>query len=72
MIGRPPAQAPHERMRDLRLAKKWSQRKLARESDVPEAEISKIETGRHRPYSGQARKIAKALGVHADVLFPEG
>jgi len=33
--------------------------------------VSRIETGRLRPYRGQARRLARALGVRVEDLFPE-
>jgi transcriptional regulator with XRE-family HTH domain len=49
----------------------WTQRQLARQADLGEAEISRIISGRQRPYSGQARRIAKALRVQVKDLFPD-
>ncbi len=56
-------------MRTLRQSLGLRQRRLARQTDLPESEISKIETGRHIPYPRQARRIARALGVRAEDLF---
>ena len=63
------ATAVTDRLRALRLSRGWSQRRLARESDIPEADVSRIETGRLRPYSGQARRLARALRVRVRELF---
>lgn len=57
-------------VRILRQRRGWSQRKLARQANLPEADVSRIETGRLRPYRGQARRLARALGVRVEDLFP--
>jgi transcriptional regulator with XRE-family HTH domain len=54
----------------LRRARDWSQRQLARRADMTEADVSRIESGRLRPYKGQARRLARALGVRVEELFP--
>ena len=59
------------RVREIRETRQWSQRTLARRSDMSEADVSRIETGRLRPYKGQARKLARALGVRVEELFLE-
>jgi transcriptional regulator with XRE-family HTH domain len=58
-------------MKDIRQARRWSQRRLARWADISEADASRIETGRMRPYPGQARRIARALGKDVNELFPD-
>lgn len=58
-------------LRQLRLERGWSQRELARRANMPEAEVSRIETGRLRAYKGQARRIARAIGVPVEELFSE-
>lgn len=58
------------RMRDVRVARGLSQRAVARLADLSEADVSKIELGRLRPYSGQAARIAHALGVQVSELWP--
>jgi transcriptional regulator with XRE-family HTH domain len=60
-----------ERLRALVLERKWTQRELARRADLGEAEVSRIFSGRQRPYSGQARRLARALKVSVAELFPE-
>jgi len=59
------------RLRMLRQERGWTQRRLAVRANLPEAEVSRIETGRLRPYRGQARRLARALGVQLEDLFPE-
>lgn len=44
--------------------------KLARKSRVPASSISKIRTGRIPKNRVDRRKLAKALGVTEDELFP--
>jgi transcriptional regulator with XRE-family HTH domain len=58
-----------DRLRHLRLSRGWSQRRLAREADISEADVSRIETGRLRPYGGQRRRLARALGVRVRDVF---
>ena len=41
----------------------WSLAKLARRSDLNATTVGLIESGRFRPYPGQLRKLAKALGL---------
>ena len=50
-------------LRELRLARLWSQRELARRAGVAEGTIINIETGRHPPRLLTMRRIADALGV---------
>ena len=54
----------------LRLAKGWSREKLAVETGLAFATIERIESGRRTPQLTTAVKIARALGVGLDELFP--
>ena len=48
----------------------WTQQDLARESDVPQATISRIEQGIVKnPGADVIRRLARALGVTADWLI---
>lgn len=48
-----------ERRAELR----WSQRQLAAEADVPQADVSRIENGKLNPTLETLSKIASALGL---------
>ena len=45
----------------MRQERGWSMSRLARESGVHVSTISLIESGRMKPYPGQAEKLANAL-----------
>jgi transcriptional regulator with XRE-family HTH domain len=55
-------------MRFVRIRKELgvSQSKLARLADLHTTTVSQIETGHARPWPGQLRKIADALGWQSD------
>ncbi len=57
------------RIKTLRLEQGLTQREVARQANMTEADVSRIESGRLRPYRGQARRIARALGVRVEDLF---
>jgi transcriptional regulator with XRE-family HTH domain len=59
------------RLRDLRAKKGWTQPELARRARVGIATINQAETGKRVPHVTTQEKIARALGVPRDVLFPE-
>ena len=59
------------RVRTVRQRLRLSQRKLAQRADLAETTVSRIETGRMKPYPGQARRIVRVLGVEVTKLFPE-
>jgi transcriptional regulator with XRE-family HTH domain len=46
-----------------RIARKWSQAKLAREADLNANTVCMVENGRLLPYRSQLVKIARALDV---------
>jgi transcriptional regulator with XRE-family HTH domain len=54
-----------------RLRLGWSQQELAVFAGVSVADVSRIETGRLRPYPGQAQKLAHVLGLRAEELQNE-
>ena len=60
----------HIVIRTLRQSLGLSQRRLAVQADISESLISKIENGWLIPYPGQARRLARALGVPVEELFP--
>lgn len=51
-----------------RKMKGWSQAELARRAGMHPSTVSLIESGRQVPYPSQLAKLAKALGVPADLL----
>lgn len=58
-------------VRELRLARGWTQVELARRSRIHPADLSKIEAGRVVPYAPQVRRLARALGVKVTDLGGE-
>jgi len=59
------------RLKQVRQEKGFTQFQLAKMADVHPIDISRIERGVIRPYPNWRKRIAKALGVSEDVLFPE-
>jgi transcriptional regulator with XRE-family HTH domain len=58
-------------LRELRIERGWSIRKLAEKAGVAPSTIYEIERGARRAHERTAQKLAKALGVErADLLFP--
>lgn len=58
----------------LRLAREyreWSQRTLANEAGFTQAQISRLESGFREPRISTVRRLARALEVHPDAIFPE-
>jgi len=58
------------RVRDIRKARGWTQRELAEASGLPRPHIGAIERGHMRPRIDTARKVADALDVTLDALWP--
>jgi transcriptional regulator with XRE-family HTH domain len=59
------------RMKAERLRFGWSQARLAAAAVVGAAEVSRIETGRLRPYPGQVEALARALYLQPEELLVE-
>lgn len=59
------------RIRELRLARKWSLDELCRRSGVSRSNLWAIERQGRVPTVEVGRKIANAFGVTLDELFPE-
>jgi transcriptional regulator with XRE-family HTH domain len=57
------------RLRKLRVRRGLSQAGLARRARVHPADVSRFESGYARPYPGQLRRIARALGVRPEELM---
>ncbi len=51
------------KLQDEREARGWSKSELARRAGLNHTTIGQIESGRFRPYPGQLRKLAAALGL---------
>ena len=51
------------RMKFRRLVLEWSQDKLGSVSGVAQADISRFENLRAKPYDGQAERLAQILGL---------
>ena len=59
------------KLRQARLRKDKSQLALMKETDIYFSTISRIERGWLQPNEEQRVKLARALGVKKDWLFPE-
>lgn len=55
-------------IKEERKRRNWTQCDLSYHSRVPQAEISRIESGRLKPSLGQIERLAKALGVQPEQL----
>ena len=49
-----------------RLRRGWPKSTLARRARLDQANVSRIESGRARPYPVELRRLARALGLPAD------
>lgn len=54
-----------------RLRRGWNQTALAFYTGMSVSDISRIETGRIRPYPGQLQKLSKVLGVDCVALLED-
>ena len=63
-----PISATLLRIRYERKKRGWWIEDLAHFSRVSAADISRIETGRMRPYPGHAKRLASALGLRPEEL----
>ena len=59
------------RMKVERLRRGWNQTKLAYLGRTSGPEISRIETGRARPYPRQLKRLAKVLNLSPDALMQD-
>ena len=57
-----------ERIRDLRLKKKFSQEELANEADIPLSQIGRIERGETNPTISTIYVISQALDIDLKTL----
>lgn len=72
----PPRTVPHpalrklgQRVRDLRLAKHWTQEDLAGECGFDRSYISSLEVGRRNPTYLKLLRLAKTLGTPLPTLL---
>ena len=59
-------------LKEIRKEKGVSQVKLSRLTLIAPSDISRIENGWLKPYPGWRKRLAEALGVAEDKLFPNG
>ncbi|NHM26331.1 helix-turn-helix transcriptional regulator [Desulfofundulus sp. TPOSR] len=59
------------RIREIRQQKKMTQFELARRTGIHPVNLSKVESGVLRAYPGWRKRIAEALGVTEDEIFPK-
>ena len=74
--GVPPRTVPHpalrklgQRIRELRVAKAWTQEELAGECGFARSYVSGLEVGRRNPTYLKLLKLAKTLGIPLVVLL---
>lgn len=60
-----------QRLRRLRLERRWSQQELSLRSGISTPHISSLERGKRQPSLEYARRLANALGVALEVLCDE-
>jgi transcriptional regulator with XRE-family HTH domain len=58
-----------EKIRGLRIRKRLTQQRLAQAAGLSLTQVSRIETGAHRPRFSTLEALAEALGVDADDLI---
>jgi ribosome-binding protein aMBF1 (putative translation factor) len=57
-------------IKEERKRRGWTQTDLSYHSRVPQADISRIESGRLKPTLGQLERLARALGMNpADLMI---
>lgn len=59
------------RLREILLLKRITQKELSRMTGIPQCDISKIVNDQKDIYLKTAKKIAKALGKSVDYLWPD-
>ena len=59
------------RLKFERKRKGWNQTALAYHAKISVSDVSRIETGRFRPYDNQLKKLSRVLGVSAAELMKE-
>ena len=56
------------KLEQARRARKFSQMELAARAKVAQSDVSSIERGWRKPYPGQAKRLARVLGLAPDEL----
>jgi transcriptional regulator with XRE-family HTH domain len=59
---------PLLRIKAERILRGWTQLELAFRARVPVSELSRIETGRSKPYPSHAARLAETLGLKESEL----
>lgn len=59
-----------ERVRSARMRRGWSQLDLAKNASVAHMTVSSIENEAHKTRPSSLRKVARALGVEVNDLYP--
>lgn len=59
-------------LKEIRNKRGLSQLSLAKLTNIAPGDISRIENGWIRPYAGWRKRLARALGVTEEELFPKG
>ena len=62
---------PANRLLEFRVERDWSQERLARKARLHWSAVSRIERGERNPGPRTRKKLAEALGVPEEVLFPQ-
>ncbi len=58
-------------LRDERRRRGWTQQQLGAIVGIQSSDISRIESGRMRPYPSQAERLARILGIRPEDLQAE-
>jgi putative transcriptional regulator len=61
----------HNRLKDLRAVRKWSQAFLAEKLEVSRQSVNAIETGKYDPSLPLAFRIAKLFGKRIEEVFQD-
>lgn len=62
----------HNRLKELRATRGWSQAALGGELDISRQSVNAIETGRYDPSLPLAFKIARLFGEPIETIFDDG
>ena len=61
----------HNRLRDLRADRGWSQAHLAEQLEVSRQSVNAIETGKYDPSLPLAFRIARLFGLPIETIFQD-
>lgn len=56
----------------VRIARGLTQRELAHKAGVSQVQLSRLENGKRRPQAATRSRLARALHVDVEQIFPEG